>query len=77
MKNLKTIKQFYFGRADYRLGDGNGNEILMVLNYLDKKFRIETLKQNGKGLVKLKQEAKRVANDLLKRKSNINRAEEE
>ena len=72
MKKQKHIGGFYFGKAEYRLEDNVGNILVMKINYRENIYGLEVLQKNGKGLSELKKEAGVIADDLLKRKSQVN-----
>lgn len=70
MKNLKYIKSFRFGYARYHLNDGDGDYIYLKIDYKNNKFKILT---NGKKRnANFRNEVKKVAEDLLLRKHNVN-----
>ncbi len=72
--NIKTkyIKKFIFNKAEYFVGDGNGEEIILSIDYFNNKFKVvEKTKSNGD----IKNEAEKIAKDLLKRKHKVNFAE--
>lgn len=76
MKGLKTIKSLYFGRADYFVGDKDGNEIRLIIDYRNVSYKCLVVKGKDRKTKRLIKEAEMLAADLIKRKSNINRAVE-
>ncbi|EKD62417.1 MAG: hypothetical protein ACD_52C00175G0002 [uncultured bacterium] len=63
------IKTFYFKRAEYFVGDANGSEILLKIDYKNKKYELENKgKKNGI----LVREAKKIGKSLIKRKHGMN-----
>ena len=72
MKNLVYTKSFMFSNARYVLGDGNGNEILLSVNYRNNNYSKKVLKRNGGGYRELTKEVENIALDLLARKSAKN-----
>lgn len=70
INNLKFIKKFILGQAQYLVGDGNGEEVLLKIDYEKNKFSIlDTGKKNNKNL---QNEARKVAEELLERKHGVN-----
>lgn len=68
MKNSKYIRHFYFGFAEYRVSDGAGDEVNLLVNYKDNSFLIKSL---GKRVnTAFREELRLFAGDLLKRKHN-------
>ena len=73
--DFKNIKSFKFDKAQYFVGDGRGNELLLKVNYKDNKFDLEAKKTNGGGMKVLQNAVAIVAKDLLKRKHGVNFAD--
>lgn len=74
MNDLKYIKTFIFGFAQYHLSDGDGDDVILKINYKDNSFAIEEI-GNFVNL-DFRKEIKELANSLLLRKHGINRARE-
>ena len=74
MNDLINISGFYFINASYQLNDIYGNKLKVYVNYDKNIFKIEIVKKKDDNYFLLEKEAKKVAFDLLKRKSHINRA---
>lgn len=66
------VKTFLFNKAQYRVGDEKGNQILLKIDYWNNSFEIETLKNGKSGFLFLKKEGKRIAKDLLNKKHKVN-----
>ena len=75
LKNLNYTKSFIFDKAQYVLRDGNGNSILLKVDFKNNKFGYKTKKKNGGGYGVLKKEAEGIAKELLKRKHGKNFAD--
>ena len=73
MTNSKKIKDFYFVKAQYQVGDGNGNSALLTVDYKDNTFRIESTEKTHN--LKFASHVKEVGRDLLKRKHGVNFAD--
>ena len=74
-KNMKSVvKDFYIGEAKYYLRGEHGALIKLMLNYQKNTYTISVLNGNNKDNIKVRREARKVAGDLLGRKSNINLA---
>jgi len=73
--NYKHIHSLLFGKAEYYVGDANGNLLLMKINYKKGHYSLITLKMVKDSLDDLKNEAIWLADDLISRKSKINFAE--
>lgn len=69
---MKSIKQFFFDKAKYRVGDKVGNEVFLAIDYKNDAFRIGVIRRRDDGLSRLKRDVAVVARDLLSRKHNIN-----
>ena len=65
----KYIKKFVFDKAQYFVGDGNGNDAVLQIDYYSNTFEIKS-KQNIDQDFQFELEKK--ANDLLKRKHGKN-----
>lgn len=68
MQEKKTIKHFFFGSASYYVSDGNGDEVVLHVNYKGNSFLI-----NSRGVrtnKKFRSELKCFAQELLQRKHN-------
>jgi hypothetical protein len=72
LKNLIHIKSFIFDKAKYRLSDGNGNQLLLTVDYRKNKYSYSVLKRNGVGYSEFQKEVEKTARDLLRRKSGTN-----
>ena len=69
MQDLKNIKMFIFSSAEYHLGDGNGDEVLLKIDYKNNKY---SLKNKGKiQNANFRREINVVARDLLLRKHGV------
>lgn len=70
MKNLKYIKSFRFGYARYHLDNGDGDKILLRIDYWNNKFEIVS---KGTKIDELfRSEVQKMAADLLLRKHGVN-----
>lgn len=67
-----NIERLYFNQASYFVGDNKGNNILLKVNYKRNRFDLEIDNEKDDNIKILQEEAKRLANDLLRRKSGIN-----
>ena len=72
MKIGKNVTSFFFSKAEYYVGDENGNKVLIKVDYRNSKFAFRILQRRSVGIVVLKNEAGKFAQDLLKRKSKVN-----
>jgi hypothetical protein len=72
MKNFVHTKSFLFEKAQYVLGDGNGNKLMLTVDYKNNSYSDIFLKKNGGGYSEIQKEAEEIAKDLLKRKHKIN-----
>jgi len=72
MKRFVHTKSFLFDKAQYILSDGNGNKLLLLVDYKKNNHSSVPIKENGGGYLELQKEARRVARDLLLRKSKTN-----
>jgi hypothetical protein len=72
MRKTKHIKSFLFDKAQYRVGDENGNELLMKVDYKNGKYALVDLEFSNEKMKSLKREAGEIATDLIKRKSKVN-----
>lgn len=72
MKDLKYIKKFIFAFAEYYLSDGEGDKVILKVDYKKNDYLVEytgkTINQN------FRSEVNQIAQTLLKRKSGVNRA---
>jgi len=69
MQDLKNIKMFIFSSAEYHLGDGNGDEVLLKIDYKNNKY---SLKNKGKiQNANFRREIDVVARGLLLRKHGV------
>ena len=64
---MAKLAKFYFVKATYLLGDEQGKEVVMTIDYKDNSFRLR-----GSGL---RRTAMIVARDLLARKHGVNFAD--
>lgn len=71
----KNISKFIFNKAIYEIDDDFGNKIQLIVNYKQAKFRIRTIKNSDTSISKIKNEASKIARDLIARKSFTNFAE--
>ena len=72
LKNLVHTKSFVFDNAQYILSDGNGNKLLLSVDYIKNKHSNVVIKKNGGGHSEIQKEAEEITKDLLKRKHKIN-----
>lgn len=70
MKQLPTIKQIYFGFAEYRVSDGKGDRVLLRVNYRNNSYEIVSTGSTSHHA--FRDELVLFAEDLLKRKHNTN-----
>ena len=69
MQNFKSIKTFIFDSAQYHLGYGNRDEVLLKIDYKNNKY---SLKNKGKiQNANFRREINVVARDLLLRKHGV------
>lgn len=66
----KYIKKFIFDKAQYYVGDGNGNEVLLKINYYNKTYRLHTKTKITDQ--KFENDLKGIAEELLERKHGKN-----
>ncbi|MEK7091339.1 MAG: hypothetical protein AAB887_02425 [Patescibacteria group bacterium] len=70
---MKYIKKFYFDRAKYRVGDGQGNEVFMGIDYKNGRFKLTELevvdRQSMRSFITM---VNMVAEGLIKKKQNVN-----
>jgi len=68
MKDKKSIKHFFFGSASYFVSDGEGDEVLLQVDYKGNSFMIKSLgvRENKQFRIDLAS----FARDLLRRKHN-------
>lgn len=69
---MKAIKRFLFDKAQYRLEDGWGNVILLVVDYKNGHFDLVNVAFGNMGIGDLRNEAGLVAHSLIKRKRGVN-----
>ncbi len=69
---MKTIKKFLFDKAQYRLEDGQGNAVLLVVDYKKGRFDLVDVILGNVGIGDLRNKAGLVARSLIKRKRGIN-----
>ena len=70
---MKYIKKFYFDRAKYRVGDGRGNEVFMVIDYKNGRFKLVELEAaDRKSMISFITIVNMVAVGLIKKKQNVN-----
>jgi len=72
LKNFIYTKSFTFEKAQYRLSDNNGNDILLEVDYENNKYSNTALMNSNGGYGGLKKEAEKIAKDLLRRKHKVN-----
>ncbi len=71
----RNVKSILIERAQYRFSDNNGNRLLAKVDYENGRYDLVILKENNLRIVELKNEADRIAKDLIKRKSKVNFAD--
>lgn len=69
MKNLKNIKKFIFGFAQYHLSDGEGDEVLLKIDYKNNKYSLKNIGEDFNE--DFRKEIHEVAGDLLQRKHGV------
>lgn len=71
--DMTKITKFYFQRAKYLVGDENGNEVYMKINYKGAKFEIQSLRVNDRDSFKLlERRVGKLAKELILRKHKVN-----
>lgn len=69
----KVITKFYFDKAKYHVGDGRGNEVFMVINYKNGRFKLTKLAVADRPSMRsFITKVNIVAVGLIKKKQNIN-----
>lgn len=71
MKKL-NIEKLHFNKASYFIEDKSGNKLLLKINYWQNEFDFEIKTRKNDNIRLLEDKAKKLAFDLLKRKSRIN-----
>lgn len=70
---MKYINKFYFDRAKYRVGDIQGNEVFMVIDYKNGRFKLTELEvANRLSMRSFMKQVNMVAVGLIKKKQNVN-----
>jgi hypothetical protein len=73
MSKLAHVKKFYFGSAKYHLDDGNGDKIMMIVDYWHGNFTIRTKTRVVNPA--FRQEVESIAKQLLSKKHQTNFAD--
>lgn len=78
MRELKTIKELMFGTADYHISDGNGDALVLHVDYKNGTYNLSNLSNSRQGDTvspsnpEFRKEVSKLADDLLKRKHGVN-----
>lgn len=70
------IKSFYFQHASYVIEDRRGNSLILNMDYRNGNFTLDYLTGKKTDKIQLAKIVKRFAQELLKKKSGTNLAEE-
>lgn len=73
MKKAYTIRHFFFNFAEYRVSGGSSDEVLLRVYYKDNRYEIVSVK--GQENRAFRKELSAFAEDLLRRKHNMDFAE--
>lgn len=70
MKQLENVKQFMFESAQYYVSDGDGDRVILRVDYKNNSYSIE--EKGGTLNPAFRQDISQVAADLLQRKHGEN-----
>jgi hypothetical protein len=73
MLKLKYTKGFFFDYAQYRVSDGNGNDVLLKVDYKNNNFTLESNGNNKDN--NFENEIRKFAKDMLAKKHGVNFAD--
>ena len=69
---MTRITKFYLNKASYLLGDSEGNQVEVIVDYADNKFRLGVVHKANQDLSVTKSYARKIVKDLLRKKSRVN-----
>ncbi len=70
---MSTITKFYLDKAKYYLADVDGNQVFMIIDYKDGKFKVVDVRLVNKANMKLlKNQVQEIASDLIQKKHDVN-----